>query len=404
MRPELTGGSGPPGVRGSTIAEAVGANGSVGTVGEAAATIAEPVRSVRAAAYRIPLPEPRSDGTLTWDATTIVVVTVEAGGTRGLGYTYGAAACAPFVDELLAPRVVGTGASDVRGAWMSMVDAVRNVGRPGIASMAIAAVDVALWDLKATLLDVSLCALLGAARAEVPVYGSGGFTSMPDAALVEQLRTWVEDAHITRVKMKIGAEWGSLEAHDLDRVRIARQAIGDDVELLVDANGAYARKQAVRVGHALVDLGVVWFEEPVSSDDLHGLREVRDLVGMDVAAGEYGYDPAYFERMCAAGAVDCLQADATRCAGITGWLAAAEIATAHGLQISSHTAQSIHVHPACSVPNLRHAEYFADHARAERILFDGVPDPREGVLRPDASRPGLGQELKEPDAEKFRVA
>jgi L-alanine-DL-glutamate epimerase-like enolase superfamily enzyme len=404
MRPEPTRGSGPPRGRGSTIGKAFGANGSVGTSAEAAATIAEPVRSVRAAAYRIPLPEPRSDGTLTWDATTVVVVTVEAAGTRGIGYTYGAAACAPFVDELLGPRLLGTGASDVASAWRSMVDAVRNVGRPGVASMAIAAVDIALWDLKATLLGVSLGALLGAARTQVPVYGSGGFTSMSDPALVEQLRGWVGDAHITRVKMKIGTEWGSLEARDLDRVRIARQAIGDDVELLVDANGAYARKQAVRVGHALADQGVDWFEEPVSSDDLHGLREVRDLVGMDVAAGEYGYDPAYFERMCAAGAVDCLQADATRCAGITGWVAAADVAMGHGLQISSHTAQSIHVHAACSVPNLRHVEYFADHARAERILFDGVLEPREGVLRPVASRPGLGLELKEADAERFRVA
>jgi len=147
---------------------------------------------------------------------------------------------------------------------------------------------------------------------------------------------------------------------------------------------------------------VVWFEEPVSSDDLEGLREIRDLVDIDVAAGEYGYDLPFFERMLRAGAVDCLQADVSRCAGITEWLRVANLAAAHGLEISGHTAQCLHAHPACAVPNLRHVEYFADHARVDRLLFDGVLDPAGGVLRPDPSRPGLGLELKRSDAEAYR--
>src|SRR5207302_5819535 len=139
--------------------------------------------------------------------------------------------------------------------------------------------------------------------------------------------------------------WGSRVERDLERIARARKVIGDGAELFVDANGGYSRKQAVRVAREAARYGVTWFEEPVSSDDLDGLREVRDLVDMDVAAGEYGFDLPYFARMCAAEAVDCLQVDVSRCAGITDWLRAAALAAGYGLEISGHTAQSLHVHP-----------------------------------------------------------
>jgi L-alanine-DL-glutamate epimerase-like enolase superfamily enzyme len=362
------------------------------------------VDGVDAAAYTIPLPEPEADGTFAWDATTVVVVRVRADGVEGLGFTFGSAACAPLVRDALADRVVGVDPMDVPGAWGRMVAAVRNLGRPGVASMAVAAVDVALWDLKSKLLQLPLATLLGRVRDEVPVYGSGGFVSMDDHAFAEQLGSWVHGDGIPRVKIKIGEGWGTRVERDLARIARARDVAGADAELFVDANGAYSRKQAVRVARAAAGHGVTWFEEPVSSDDLEGLRLVRDLVDMDVAAGEYGFDLAYFARMCAAGAVDCLQVDASRCAGITEWLRAAAVAAGYGLEVSGHTAQSLHAHPACAVPNLRHLEYFADHARTDRILFDGVLDPRGGVLRPDISRPGLGLELRQADADRYRVA
>src|SRR5207247_5705952 len=200
------------------------------------------------------------------------------------------------------------------------------VGRPGLASMAIAALDSALWDLKAKLLEQPVARLIGTFREEVPVYGSGGFTSFSDERLAEQLDGWVHGQGILRVKIKIGEAWGSREERDLERVALAHKSIGDRAELFVDANGAYTRKQAVRVARALSSEGVTWFEEPVSSDDLEGLREIRDLIDVDVAAGEYGYDLYYFERMLSAGAVDCLQVDASRCAGITDWLRACAVA------------------------------------------------------------------------------
>jgi L-alanine-DL-glutamate epimerase-like enolase superfamily enzyme len=361
---------------------------------------ADAVDELRVRSFRVPLEQPEADGTLTWDATTVVVVEVRSGSVAGLGFTYAARAAAVLVDELLAEVVIGRDALDVAGAWLAMVRAIRNLGRPGISSMAIAAVDVALWDLKARLLECSLADLLGRGRDAVPIYGSGGFTDLTDDQLAEQLGCWAHDLRIPRVKMKIGTDRGAAEAADLRRVHRARDAIGD-AALFVDANGAYSAKQAIRLGTRFRDDGVTWFEEPVSADDLAGLHEVRAAVTMEVAAGEYGYDVAYFERMCSRGAVDVVQADVSRCAGITEWLRVAAVAAAHGLEISGHCAPSLHVAPAASVPNLRHVEYFHDHARVDRMLFDGVLDPTGGVLTPARDRPGMGLTLKEPDAARY---
>jgi L-alanine-DL-glutamate epimerase-like enolase superfamily enzyme len=353
--------------------------------------------------YTIPLDAPQSDATLTWDRTVVVVVEAYVGDVRGLGFTYGTDACATFIRSVLEDVVVGVDAMDVSRAWERMVRAIRNQGRPGVASMAIAAVDTALWDLKARLLGVPLAGLLGMVRDAVPVYGSGGFTSLSDDDLAGHLAGWVHDEGITRVKMKVGMNRGAEPGHDVDRVALARKAIGSDADLFVDANGGYTAKQAVRLGRQFTELGVSWFEEPVSSDDLEGLHRVRNSLDLDVTAGEYGYDLAYFRRMLAAEAVDCLQVDVSRCGGITEFLRVAALAAAHGLQLSTHTAQSLSVHPCTAVPNVRHLEYFADHARAERLLFEGVLDPVDGDLRPDLSHPGTGLELRRPDAEAFRT-
>jgi L-alanine-DL-glutamate epimerase-like enolase superfamily enzyme len=358
---------------------------------------------VDVSAFRVPLDEPESDGTFTWTETALVVVEPVAAGCRGLGFTYAPPACGALIHDVLLPAVVGADARSVPATWREMVGAIRNLGRPGLASSAIAAVDVALWDLKAKLLGIPLCDLLGRCHDRVAVYGSGGFTSLTEHELVGQLASWVHDDGIPRVKMKVGTAWGSAERRDAERAAAARQAIGDDAELYVDANGGYARKQAVRMAKTFELLGVTWFEEPVSSDDLGGLHEIREAVDADVAAGEYGYDLAYFERMCAAGAVDVLQADVSRCAGITEWRRAAAVAAAHGLEISGHCAPFLHLHVACSVPNIRHLEYFADHVRATSILFDGVPAPVDGSLAPDPDAPGLGLTLKGADADRYRV-
>ena len=361
------------------------------------------IGSVGAAAYTVPTDAPEADGTLSWDATTLVLARVFAGGQEGIGWTYGAAASAALISGQLARVVRGRPAMDVGGCSDAMIRAVRNVTRPGVAGYAISAVDVALWDLKAKLLGLPLYRLLGAVRADVPVYGSGGFTAYGEGELREQLGGWVSGQRIPRVKIKIGESWGTDEARDLARMRQARETVGGGAELFVDANGGYGRKQAIRVMAAAADLDVRWFEEPVSSDDLDGLREVRDAVAADVAAGEYGWDLPYFRRMCAAGAVDCLQADASRCGGITEWLRAAAVAASHGLEVSGHCAPHLHVHAAAAIPNFRHLEWFHDHVRIESMFFDGTLDPSGGSIRPDPGRPGLGLTFRSAGAEPYRV-
>jgi L-alanine-DL-glutamate epimerase-like enolase superfamily enzyme len=351
------------------------------------------------AAYEIPTELPESDGTLEWDSTTIVVVTAAGGERTGIGYTYCDRAAATLVDSKLRGAVEGLDALAVPAAWAAMVRAVRNSGRPGICSAAIAAVDVALWDLAARLLERPLATLLGPFRDRVPLYGSGGFTSYSVDRLQEELRGWV-DAGIAGVKMKVGR---APEA-DPERVRAAREAIGE-AELMVDANGAYSRKQALSLAETFAEHGVGYFEEPVSSDDLEGLRLLRDRgpAGMAIAAGEYGYDLFYFRRMLEAGAVDVLQADVTRCGGITELLRVGALSAAHSIPLSSHTAPQIHARACCAVEPLLHCEYFQDHVRIERLLFDGALDPEDGALRPDPSRPGLGLELKHADAARYEL-
>jgi L-alanine-DL-glutamate epimerase-like enolase superfamily enzyme len=358
------------------------------------------IEKVVVSAYTVPTDLPESDATLEWQKTTIVVVEVTAGGHSGLGYTYADRASAIYIKDTLAAAVLGLDCFDIPAAWQAMVRASRNLGRPGIVSMGIAAVDIALWDLKAKLVNLPLVKLLGAVRSSIPVYGSGGFTSYSDQQLKDQFSAWASTG-ITMFKMKVGRD----SEADPARVRSAREAIAPDAKLFVDANGAYTRKQALAMAERFHDLGVTWFEEPVSSDDLDGLRLIRDRTpsGMDVAAGEYGYDSHYFLRMLNTGAVDVLQADATRCAGITGFLQASALCLAHSMPLSAHTAPSLHAQVCCASTAAIHLEFFHDHARIEEMLFDGALIPAAGCLSPSLARCGLGLSLRREDADRFAI-
>ena len=358
------------------------------------------IDSLAAAAFRIPTDAPEADGTLRWSHTILVVVEVTAGRVRGVGYTYADTSTARLIHDELTGVLIGRDVMDVPAVFEAMLRQARNFGRPGVAAMAISAVDIALWDAKARLLGVPLVKLLGAVRDRIDIYGSGGFTSYDLDKLEAQLAGWV-DQGIPRVKMKVGSH----PEDDPARVRAARRAIGDRTALLVDGNGAYARKQVLALAESFAESGVIWFEEPVSSDDLEGLRLLRDRapVGMEIAAGEYGYDALYFHHMLRCGAVDVLQADATRCGGISGWLRAGALCEAYQIPLSAHTAPMAHLHLGCAVRRARHLEYFHDHVRIESMLFDGAIAPVAGTLAPDLSRPGLGIEFKRQDAGKFVV-
>jgi L-alanine-DL-glutamate epimerase-like enolase superfamily enzyme len=346
------------------------------------------VDSVTAHAYRVSTAGgPEADGTLTWDSTTIVVVHVHAGDVTGLGWTYADAACVPLITGKLAPVIEGQ-ELDVPARWVDMRREIRNLGRPGLVSCAMSAVDIALWDAAARCLDLPVSRLLGRVRADVPLYGSGGFTNQD----VQDLTDWVREMGIPRVKMKIAEHAGADTDHDLARIETARSLVGPKTELYVDANGGYSPGQARRVARHLEDLGVRWFEEPVTSDNLAGLGALREVTTVDIAAGEYGYDLPYFARM--APVVDCLQVDVTRCGGYTEWARAAAVAAAVGIEVSAHCAPNLSAHVAVATQNFRHIEWFTDHDRIENMFFDGVLDPTGGTVTP-SDAPGHGMDLRD---------
>ena len=355
-----------------------------------------PVERIEVSAYTVPTDFPESDGTLRWDSTTMVLVEAIGGGRRGLGYTYGDVSVGKFVESKLASTVEGADAMSPPAAWKAMQEAIRNAGRPGVGAMAISAVDIALWDLKARLLGVALADALPRFYAAVPVYGSGGFTSYSNERLRGQLGGWASEG-ISCVKMKVGRE----PQEDPERLRVAREAIGEDVGLFVDANGAYTRKQALLWAQRFAEEGISYLEEPVSSEDREGLRLLRDRGpgGLSIAAGEYEWTLPQLADL--AGCVDILQADVTRCGGITNLLRVDGICRGRQIPFSAHCAPAVSAHACCALESLLHLEYFHDHVRVENMLFDGVLDPVEGCLHPDPSRPGLGLELKRADAERY---
>jgi L-alanine-DL-glutamate epimerase-like enolase superfamily enzyme len=235
----------------------------------------------------------------------------------------------------------------------------------------------------------------------VPIYGSGGFCDYTPDQLRDQAEGWAQHG-FGSVKIKVGRDAKA----DPERVALVRSIVGDDVEVMVDANGANNAQDALLWAERYRrEFDVTYFEEPCSSDDLTGLAYVRQRapVGLAVAAGEYGWNLPYFQRMLDAGAVHILQADVTRCGGVTNMLRVDGLCKARCMPFSAHCAPAVSAHVCCAIETVVHIEYFFDHYRIESMLFDGTLAPDQGLLTPDRSRPGLGLELKRADAEAYRV-
>jgi L-alanine-DL-glutamate epimerase-like enolase superfamily enzyme len=203
------------------------------------------------------------------------------------------------------------------------------------------------------------------------------------------------------VKIKVGRDPDA----DPARVAMAREAIGPNVELMVDANGAYTLPQALGLAERFAEQDVTWLEEPLSSEDLEGLAELRGRspAGMAIAAGEYVWSSLDAQRMLEAGAVDVLQADVTRCGGITELLHIAGLCSARQMPFSAHCAPAVSAHVCCAIEAVQHIEYFHDHVRIESMLFEGATEPDGGVLRPDESQSGLGLEPRATALEEHRI-
>jgi L-alanine-DL-glutamate epimerase-like enolase superfamily enzyme len=326
----------------------------------------------------------------------VLVVEVRAGDAHGLGYSYTHPAALQVVADKIAGQLLGADALWGQATWAQLQVQLRQLGHAGLAAMALSAVDIALWDLKARLLGVCLADLLPRWHDGVPIYGSGGFTSSPPDLLRERTSAWAQ-AGMRQVKIKVGRDKGA----DLERLSVVRDAVGDDVDLMVDGNGAYFPKEALLWAERFADQGVVWFEEPVTSQDLDGLAFVRahGPAGLSVAAGEYTWNLPDAERMLRAGAVDVFQADVSRCGGITNLLRIDGLCKARSMPLSLHCVPAVSAHAGCALETLLHTEYFYDHVRIEGLLFDGTPDPSGGILTPDRARPGLGLALREDAAD-----
>jgi L-alanine-DL-glutamate epimerase-like enolase superfamily enzyme len=357
------------------------------------------VERVELQALTIPTDRPESDGTLAWDSTTMIVLELHAGGERGLGYGYGPVAVGHVLADQLAGVLRGCDPLHPPAAWLAMHRALRNAGAPGIGAMALSIADIALHDLRARRLGVPLVAALGGVRDRAAAYGSGGFCTYGPDEVAEQLGGWAREGY-ERVKLKVGRDPDA----DPARLRAAREAIGPDVGLMVDANGAFTPAEAIAVAERYREHGVDWLEEAVSSRDRRGLRRVRDRApaGMAIAAGEYAWDLDDAAGLLRAEAVDVLQADVTRCGGLTAVLRIDALAAAHGLPTSLHCAPAIAAHAGCAMQTFVHLEAFHDHLRIERMLLDGLPSFASGSFVP-GDTPGHGLALRGQDASRWRA-
>lgn len=358
------------------------------------------ITSISTKAYKVPTDKPEADGTFEWDSTEMVTVEIEGGGKKGIGYTYAQSSTANFIDSYLKNKILGKDFMQIENINSYLHKNIRNNGNCGIAYMALSALDTALWDLKAKILNLPLCELLGRVRDKMLIYGSGGFTSYSIKELQFQLSGWAKSG-LSAVKMKIGQH----PDEDIERIKAARQSIGNNTLLFVDANGAYTIKKALKTSEEFNKYNVSWYEEPVSSDNLEGLSFIKENVpaGVNISAGEYGYNLQYFRNMLESESVDVLQADATRCGGISGFIKTGILCEAFQIPFSSHCAPALHLHIALCLPAFYIAEYFHDHVRIENDFFDGAQQPVSGFLYPDLTRPGLGLELKEKDVERYRI-
>jgi L-alanine-DL-glutamate epimerase-like enolase superfamily enzyme len=318
-------------------------------------------------------------------------------GLEGLGV--GQPGARELIERTLKELLVGQDPLCHEKLWDDMFWRVRGFGRKGLAFCAISAVDIALWDLKGKAFGVPLYRLLGPYTDSVPIYGSGGWTHFTEAELVAEQLGYVERG-IPRVKMKVAKDFGQAEAEDLRRLAAVRRAVGDGVEVYVDANNGYYAKQAIRLARRFEEYNVGWFEEPVLADDVAGLAAVARAIDLPVATGEHEYTKYGFRELIAQGGADIVQPDVGRVGGVTEWLKVAHLAHAFNLPVAPHAVQLVHLHLACATPNLKVVEYLGVAEEVDRVWYTEFPAPKDGRWSPSPDRHGLGLAL-DPTAVKL---
>ena len=319
-------------------------------------------------------------------------------GLEGLGTGDGGRTAQLLINESLKPLLIGQDPLRIEKLWDDMFWRLRGVGRKGLAFAAISAVDIALWDLKAKYFNVPLYELLGAYTDSVPIYGSGGWTHFSVDELVAEQLGYVERG-MKSVKMKVGKDFGQSEKEDIARLAAVREAVGDEIEILIDANNGYYAKQAIRMAREFAPYRVGWFEEPVLADDIEGLAVIARAIDIPVATGEHEYSKYGFRELIARGGADIAQPDIGRVGGVTEWMKVAHLAHAFNLPVAPHAFQVVHLHVTCATPNLRIVEYLGASEEFDRLAYTEFPEPVDGMWSPNPDKPGLGLELN-PDVVK----
>ena len=357
---------------------------------------------VQAEQYNIPLPEVLTDsmhGEMHYVGLVVVRIKTDSG-QAGVGYTYtvgtegGSAICAMIRDDL-APMLNDADPRRVEQLWEKMYWQLHYVGRGGIASFAMAAVDIALWDLKAKAANEPLWRFLGGHDSQARVYAGGIDLLMPLDQLAKQTDENLERG-FRAIKMKVGREKLS---EDVERVSAMRKLLGPDILLMVDANMKWTADQAIKASRAFADFDVYWLEEPTIPDDVEGHRRVRSEGALPVATGENLHTIYEFQKMIAGNAVSFPEPDVSNIGGITPWLKVAKMAEAYNLPVTTHGVHELHVHLLAAVPN---ASLLEAHGFGLDRYTTGPVAIRDGwAIAPD--RPGHGVEFDWDKLEGHRV-
>jgi len=359
------------------------------------------IASIDSALYQIPLPIPLSDSTH-GEIPSFELITVrirDDQGLEGLGYTYtvgvAGGAIQVLIDRYLRPDLLGQDPSRLEYLWERMWWRLHYSGRGGTASLAMSAVDIALWDLAGRRQGTPLWRLLGGYNPRVKVYAGGVDLHFSLEALKDQARKFLARGY-GAIKMKVGRPRLS---EDIARVRAIRELIGADLPLMVDANMGWTVDQAIRASRALAEFDVYWLEEPIIPDDLAGHLRIAREGALPIATGENFHTLYEFQNFITAGAVAFPEPDVSNCGGITVWMKVAKMAQAHNLPVTSHGVHDLHVHTLAAVPN---ASYLEGHGFGlEPFLTHPLQIEKGEAIAPD--RPGHGVELNWEKLEAHRM-
>jgi len=353
------------------------------------------ITDVTLESYRWPRPKPIRNGKYTYTHAALNAVLVHTDeGVTGLGLGGSMMVnedIARTVLEGLKDQLIGENPFDNEKMWDAMWKP-KLIGRRGLTTRVISAIDIAIWDLKGKICGQPLYKLLGGFTNKLPTYIAGGYYE--EGKGLKELAKEMEDnvaMGARAVKMKVG---GVPINEDVERVRVAREAVGPDVKLLVDANNAYRYYEAIEVARKIEKYDIFWFEEPVAPDDYRGHAMIMQSTSIPVATGENEYTRYGFRDLIEHNAVAIINADAQVLGGVTEFMKVAALAQAYDLPIAPHGKQDVHVHLVAAIPNGLIVEYYRDstdpmwaHMFKETLRLD-----KEGFLSPP-DRPGLGVEL-----------